>query len=161
MNFGDIVRTLARTARADDVQAAIRHQYGKGATRWVAAEAGISPRTARRWMSDSPPRSRIPVLVGLLAANNVAAQRLRTARSISAGTVAVSYDDLDQGSRSIGDLDVDDAMADELAMAADALDEGDLAAAADAFSDAVIMGYSDGLQETLTVSEYDEGTYLA
>lgn len=44
--------------------------------------------------------------------------------------------------------------------AADAPDRGDLAAAADAFSDAVIGGYSHGLEDTLSV-RYEDGIRLA
>lgn len=52
-------------------------------------------------------------------------------------------------------------MAEDLLVASDALDRGDLASAADAFSDAVIGGYSHGLEDTLSVSDYPDGIQLA
>lgn len=160
MTFSDVVNELARTARVDHAQAAVRAAYGRQATRWVADQAGVSPRTARRWMSAAPPAGRARVIIGLVDAAAVAAQRLRTATSISVGTVAVTYDDRDEGSRVIGDLDVDGYMDAELDAAAAALEEGDMAAAADAFSNAVIGGYAAGLQDTLTVSDYGDGVAL-
>ena len=69
----------------------------------------------------------------------------------------VAYDDSDEGGRTIGDLEVDEWMADDLAAAADALDRGDLDAAAAAFSDAIVGGYSHGLEDTLSITDYSDG----
>lgn len=160
MNFREMIDSVVASARVQDVQAAIRAAEGRGATRWVAAQAGISQRTARRWLSNNPPRSRVTALIGLIDTTSIAAYRIRGAESISIGTVAVAYDDQDEGSRNIGDLDVDSDMANALAHAAEALESGDWAAAEDWFSDAVIMGYSPGLEETLDIADYFSGVHL-
>lgn len=67
----------------------------------------------------------------------------------SVGGVDVMYSDADDGTRNIGDVDVDwnDIMA---ALAVDDLD-----AAEEAFSRAVLDGYDPGLGDTLTVARYD------
>lgn len=161
MNFRQIVNDLVRTARIDHVQAAIRAEHGKGATRWIAERAGISQRTARRWMSSAPPPTRAGAIVALIAGEAIAAARIRTATHISVGAVAVEYDGADEGTRVIGELDVTGFMDNELDNCAAALEEGDWDAAADAFSDAVIAGYSEGLQDTLSVFDYQDGVSLS
>lgn len=147
-----------------EAQSILRQHLGAGASRWVADEAGIAPRTARRWLSSSAPRARhgaiIELALTLVGTLGAAAARLRglaaTGGSIDVGLVQVAYDTRDEGSRHIGSVVVDEWMADDLLAAADALDRGDLAAAADAFSDAVMAGYSHGLEDTLTVSEWGD-----
>jgi hypothetical protein len=161
MNFRELVTDLARGVNVRHAQAAIRAAYGKSATRWIAEQAGVSQRTARRWMSSAPPAGRTGVIVALVPREAATAQRIRHAAGISVGTVAVSYDERDEGSRFIGDLDVDTYMASELDAAADALEEGNWDAAADAFSNAVIAGYADGLQDTLSVWDYGDGVVLS
>lgn len=160
MNFSQVVTHTANRARVHHVQAAIRQQHGTGSTRWIAAETGVSQRTARRWMSTAAPVSRIPVIMELATREAIAAQRFRGATAIDVGAVAVEYDGEDQGDRNIGHLDVDDHTAAYLEQAAAALEEGDLAAAADAFSSAVIGGYSPGLEDTLSVSDYTSGVEI-
>ncbi|MGH3097935.1 MAG: hypothetical protein ACRDMV_18285 [Streptosporangiales bacterium] len=167
MDFRGVVRGLARGASVRDAQAVIRAQHGRAASRWLAAEAGVSTRTARRWLSAHPPGSRAPRILAAAQSASVAglaAQRLRGAAAegggIAVGVVAVSYDDDDQGDRDIGWLEINDAMARDLQASADALDAGNLAGAADAFSDAVIGGYGTGLQDTLSVSDYSDGVEL-
>jgi hypothetical protein len=161
MNFREVVTGLARTATVHHAQAAIRAEHGRHATRFIAEQAGVSPRTARRWMSSAPPAGRVTVIAALVPGEAVAAQRIRAASSVSVGTVDVAYDDDDQGPRTIGELDVDSYMASELDHAAAALEEGRWDAAEDAFSAAIIGGYSDGLQDTLSVADYRDGVTLA
>jgi hypothetical protein len=157
---------VARWGRltVSEAQSILRQQLGNGASRWVADEAGIAPRTARRWLSGSAPRARHSAIVDLALAvvgtQGAAAARLRglatNGGTINVGTVAVAYEDRDEGARHIGSVNVDEWMAEELMAAADALDREDLAAAADAFSSAVIAGYSHGLEDTLTVAEWGD-----
>lgn len=158
-----VVSSLGRiTVR--EAQSILRQQLGNGASRWVADEAGIAPRTARRWLSSSAPRSRhssiIELALSLVGQQGAAAARLRglaaTGGTISVGTVPVAYGSRGEGSRHIGAVMVDEWMADDLLATATALDRGDLAAAADAFSDAVIAGYSHGLEDTLAVAEWGD-----
>lgn len=165
MDFRGIVGVLGARLSVAQAQDIIRSVHGRGASGWVADTAGISRRTARRWLSSASPRARAGA-IGDLALQTVgtfgiAAARLRgMARgggTISVGRVAVAYDSDEQGDRTIGDVTVDEWMADDLEAAADALDNGDLEAAAGAFSDAVMGGYSHGLEDTLTISDYTSG----
>lgn len=147
-----------------EAQSILRQQLGNGASRWVAEEVGIAARTARRWLSTSAPRARhaaiVELALTLVGPQGAAAARLRGLATgggtISVGTVPVAYEDRDQGSRHIGQVTVDTWMADEILAAANALDRGDLATAADAFSNAVMAGYSHGLEDTLTVAEWGD-----
>jgi hypothetical protein len=164
VDFAGVARRLEASATVGHAQDIIRGVHGRHASRWLAEEAGISARTARRWLSGAPPRGRAGAILAaarsLTNTYGIAAARLRGLAAagghIHVGTVAVAYETQDEGSRTIGDLAVDEWMAEDLAAAADALDRGDLAAAADAFSDAIIGGYSHGLEDTLTVTEYGD-----
>lgn len=145
-----------------EAQSILRQQLGSGASRWVADEVGIAARTARRWLSASAPRARhgaiVELALSLVGTQGAAAARLRGLAAgggtISVGTVPVAYEDRDEGARHIGSVVVDTWMTDEILAAANALDRGDIAAAADAFSNAVMSGYSHGLEDTLTVAEW-------
>jgi hypothetical protein len=159
VTFAEIVRTLARRAGVPEAQAAIRAVHGTGATRWVAEQAGIAARTARRWMSVTPPPARRQAVVDLALRwlpNHVAARVLRGAGdTVAVGTVRVAYDGADQGLRSVGEVDVD------LAPVADALESGDVEHAEQALSDTVMEGYEPGLSDTLQVVDYVDGLTVA
>lgn len=157
MNFDGVLTSIASRARVHHAQAAIRQQHGTGSARWVAATEGLSERSGRRWMSATPPPRRTTAIIELVTREALVAQRLRRTTGIDAGTVTVEYDGRDEGTRYIGYLDVNDYMAGYLEQAAEALEEGDLDAAEDAFSNAVIGGYSPGLEDTLKVTEYVDG----
>lgn len=164
MDFQGVARRLEATATVGHAQDIIRGAHGRNASRWLAAEVGIHQRTAQRWLSGRAPRGRagaiLAVAQSLTNTYGIAAARLRGLATaggfISVGTVAVAYDDDDEGNRTIGDLQVDEWMADDLAAAADALDRGDLKVAADAFSAAIVGGYSHGLEEALHVTDYND-----
>jgi hypothetical protein len=158
-------------------QAIIRAVHSRHASAWLADEADISRRTARRWLSSQAPRSRGPAIIAaaraVIASNGAAAIRavltpdgfvaaiiralIAAGGSITVGRVEVAYDGQDEGDRMIGSVDVDEWMAGDLAAAADALDAGDLQGAADAFSDAIIGGYDHGLEDTLSITDYPDG----
>jgi hypothetical protein len=157
MQFTEIIDSIARTASITYAQEAIRAEHGKGASRWLAQEAGISQRTARRWLSTSLPRSRTDVVARLANRLHIAARRLRAAESVDFGAVAVVYDGQHEGTRHIGPVAVDDALARDLGTVAGYLETGSLAAAADAMSGAALAAYSPGLEDTLAVEEYDHG----
>jgi hypothetical protein len=161
MQFIDVVRSLATSATVPHAQAAIRAEHGKRAARWLAGQAGISRRTARRWLSSAFPASRAAQIIGAASTLGLAAQRFRTATAIDVGTVSVDYDDDNQGNRRIGENDVDDEMAGYLHSAANDLENGNLEAAAEAFSNAIVNGYESGLEETLTISDYSSGIAFA
>ncbi|PRY28583.1 hypothetical protein [Umezawaea tangerina] len=157
MQFTEVVDTLALNAHITHAQQAIRAEHGTGASRWLAQQAGISQRTARRWLSAELPRSRTDIVARLANRLFTAAQRLRTAQSIDFGAVAVTYDGHHEGTRHIGPVTVDPALARDLATVATHLETGSLPAAADALSTAALTAYSPGLEDTLAVDQYDHG----
>jgi hypothetical protein len=152
-----LVRQIASLATVDDAHAALRILLGAGATRWLADEHGISRRTARRWMSADPPASRVPLILGSVSTNMLAAQVLRRAQFIDPGTVEVRYDDKPQGSRTPPNIRVSGDVATLLHQAANALEADNLPLAEKCLSDAIMHGYQPGLEETLTISDYESG----
>ncbi|MDT8916222.1 hypothetical protein [Amycolatopsis sp. PS_44_ISF1] len=153
--IASVVQHIAQGARVDHAQAAIRTVHGKHASRWLAAQAGISPRTARRWLSSAAPTGRTRAILDAAAtaggATGLAAQRLRTAETIDVGTVAVSYDGDDEGNRRVGEITVEGDVANYLITTARDLEAHNLEGAADAFSNAIMSGYDPGLEDTLQV----------
>lgn len=164
MRFGEVVQSIATTARAQYAQEAIRAVYGRHASRWLAEQAGISPRTARRWLSGSYPRGRASRIVeaarDAAGPRGVAAQRLARASAIDVGTVEVEYDGISQGWRDIGVVNIGKDGFGYVATCCADLQEGNTEAAAEAFSNAVISGYEIGLEDTLSVSDYSDGVQL-
>lgn len=174
MEFSEVVASLARGAGVVHAQAAIRGAYGRGASRWLAQEQGISPRTARRWLSGNYPRGRARAITDAasgLGAGPIAAQRIAQASNIIVGKVRVAYRGAsqqresrfaarDEGSRRIGRVRIRSATAEHLSDAMQELLSGKIEHAAEAFSDAVIAGYEDGLEETLSISDYSDGIEL-
>nr|WP_012476924.1 hypothetical protein [Streptomyces sp. 44030]ABC67356.1 putative DNA-binding protein [Streptomyces sp. 44030] len=151
MNFSDIVTDLAQRAKIEDAQRAIRVAHGTGASRWVAEEAGISARTARRWLGSSPPAARAAVISALAARLIVAAQVMRRSTgTVNVGTVSVSYDEDDQGSRYIGEVEID------LDPIAGALEEQEEGYAGELFSTAVMEAYQPGLSDVLDIDAYTD-----
>lgn len=151
MNFGQIVADLVAVAEVEDAQRAIRVAHGSGASRWVAAEANIVERTGRRWLSSNPPASRIPVIVALADELIVAAQVMRrSSGTLDVGRVSVSYDGHDQGTRDVGEVEID------LEPIADALEDRDEGYAEELFSNAVMDAYQSGLSDALTVENYGD-----
>ncbi|HEY3482240.1 MAG TPA: hypothetical protein VGL02_25375 [Streptomyces sp.] len=157
--FASVVQHIAEGARVGHAQAAIRTVHGKHASRWLAEQAGISPRTARRWLSSASPTSRARAILDAAAAaggaTGLAAQRLRTAETIDVGTVVVSYDGEPEGSRRIGEIAVEGDVANYLSTAARDLEAHNLEGAGEAFSNAIMSGYDPGLEDTLQVEEVE------
>lgn len=151
MKFRDLVGKLAARAAVEQAQAAIRALHGKSASRWVADEAGVSPRTARRWLSATPPAGRVAAIIALAPTYQAAAQVLRASDgTVSAGSVEVAYDEEYEGGRFIGDVNID------VGPIADALENGSIEFAEAAFSAAVLEEYGPGLGETLTIDNYGD-----
>jgi hypothetical protein len=158
MNFPEIVDDVAKHFTGDVLvaQTAIRVQQGTGAARWLAGKAGISDRQARRWMSSTPPTSRVSAIIRHAPSNLVAAHIFRIASSIDVGVITVEYDDDDQGTRGpIGTIQVDSEVGGFLAQSASALEVGQLEVAAEDFSNAIVNGYDPGLEVTLEVVDVD------
>lgn len=157
--FAQFMQRIAAGIHPTHAQAALRAVHGRGASRWLADYAGISPRTARRWLSDAYPRGRAAAITEAARAASVpaaAAARIRTAEQILIdGPVEVYYVGEPQGQRNIGDLTVTPAMAAYLDRCATDLESGKLEAAAEAFSNAVMNGYEVGLENTLAIEDFD------
>jgi hypothetical protein len=151
--------TLRRLGGGDNWQAAmgfLRREHGKGTSRWLANQFGVSMRTAQKYLAGTQsPVYRKPDRATKIAAL-AASSRLRAARRIHVGRVSVEYDGKAAGGRRIDTMQVDDDMRAGLASVADLLDAGDLDAAGGALSDAVLNGYGD-LGETLDVTDFIDG----
>jgi hypothetical protein len=155
-DFEQVMEGLARTAPVQAAQNALRQSLGKGASRWVAQEAGLSQRQAQRWLSANYPRSRAGQIMELVALSMIVAHILRIATRVNPGQVGVYYkgNGRDEKTRNIDGFTPSTQVRVYLNRAADDLVRDDLEAAADAFSDAVICGYEEGLEDTLGVSDY-------
>jgi hypothetical protein len=155
-DFEQVMDGLARTAPVQAAQNALRQSLGKGASRWVAEEAGLSQRQAQRWLSANYPRSRASQIMELVAASTIAAHVLRIATRVNPGQVGVYYKGTgrDEKTRNIDAFVVGTQVRVYLERAADDLVREDLEAAADAFSDAIVCGYEEGLEDTLGISDY-------
>lgn len=98
MKFEKAIRGVAGDIALEEAKAAIREAHGKRATRWLADQAGISMRSAQRWMSDTP-ASRASTLIRL-AQGAVIAQRMKNATHVTVGEVRVRYGGTrDEGTR--------------------------------------------------------------
>lgn len=157
MNFDEAIQGVAASATVTHAQAAIRREHGRASTSWVAEQAGISPRTARRWMSAAAPPARHRTILNMAGAGAAAAQTIRAARTISVGRVRVRYDDTDAGTRTPPELTVAEM---SLEPFYDALAAGDYEVADRLFSDAVLDAYGAGLDDILTIAEFDTGLAL-
>ena len=162
-----------------EAQAAIRDTHGRGASKWLAANAGIAQRTARRWLGSSPPAARRDQITALGARNATPATRraaaaradtsTRTAVAdrilpssrraaatlrgtqgrVSPGRTSVSYDGEPEGDRNIWTVDID------IQPVIDNLEADNSDAAADAFQDEILEAYGAGLSENLEISDFD------
>lgn len=162
MQFTEVLQSIATRASVANAQQAIRATHGRGASRWLADTAGISRRTARRWLSGAYPRGRRAEIVAAardLGAGALAAPAIAAASKIDVGQVRVFYraNGRDEGTRHIGSVTPGHGYSEQCAAA---LIAGSGADAEEAFSDAVISGYEDGLEETLSISDYQDGVAL-
>lgn len=161
MEFRDLIAELGRTRDTGIALAAIRAEHGRGASRWIAETFGVHRRTAQKYLKGdlNPGRAgsarRAAIIAGASPAF-IAAQRLRRARRLIVGDVKVRYGERDEGSRTIGNLDVDDELAEKLTETADLLEEGDLEGAEDALSTGILDSYG-GLGDTLQIYDYENG----
>lgn len=162
-DFEEVVDGLARTAPVQAAQNALRQAHGKGTSRWVAGEIGLSQRQAQRWLSADYPRSRAGQIMELVAATTIVAHVLRIATRVNPGQVGVYYKGTgrDEKTRNIDGFTPSAQVRVYLDRAADDLVRDDLDAAADAFSDAVICGYEEGLEDTLGVADYVDEVEIA
>lgn len=148
MDFRSAMQALGRPLNWREALSAIRAEHGKGTSRFLAGELGVSMRTAQRWQAGAQVPStrdnRQGALSGVAKRDYVAAQALRRASTVTVGHVKVDSRSSGQpdGSRPVGTLLVDPLMRAELANVANLLENGQHEAAGDALSDALLGGYS-------------------
>lgn len=144
----------------------LRAEMGKGASKYIAGAAGVSQRTAERWIAKaegrasqaSTPKPMAQVNVVEQAKRYAAAKKLRAAQVVHAGRVEVAYadDGRNEGGRNVGGLPVTGTLQTAMGAAADAVERGDYAAASELLDAGVMDAY--GVPEgTLEVSDYLDG----
>jgi hypothetical protein len=157
----ETVTGWARLAELRHAQRALRDLLGGRATAWLGEQAGIQPRTARRWMSPACPPSRADTVMSLAvdriitvhgapsAADPVlAGYVVDEATAVDPGTIELGYDGDSEGPRTPGEHEV------YLGEVADHLKDNDLARAAEAFSQELLNAYGAGLGESLEIITY-------
>jgi len=154
---------------AKDAAAAIKRVHGRGASRWLAQQAGISQRQAQRRLSGQAAsgRGRGPQVEDLAEPEALSAEALMSATAIDAGHVDVTYNGKSQGTRKVGLVNIDGALKGELTEVANMLMDGDDAGAEQALSDALLGAYTartggdrDQLKGTLNVSSFRTGFHI-
>lgn len=147
MKFTEALGKLRPSELAEAMQA-YRAEFGRGARRQLAADHGVTPDTAGRWLAGKQaPSSRAgrrdQVLDGA-PSNQVAAQRMRTAQGIAVGTVQVHDRSAgtSAGRRNVGVLPMTAALQQQLAAIADLVENGQYSEADSLMGDAILQGYS-------------------
>jgi len=154
MRSGDVFRTLGSGADLRSVLDSFRARYGRGASRQIARQFGVSQRTAQRALkgdTKNPKFAATDKFSGQRAAN-----ALRDVHVAHAGRVSVKYtaEDRDEGDRNIGDRQFGPEDLDE---AVSWLEEGEWDKAGDAFDKALLNQYGGGTGQALTIDDYTEG----
>jgi hypothetical protein len=146
---------LGQAGELGDVLDGFRERYGRHASREAAREFGVSQRTVQRAMRGD---THAPKFTGTDQYRNAtAANRIRSASSVSAGRVSVVYDGRDEGDRTLPDLDMTGDFRDALEHMADLVEQGEYEAAEEALSEALLNGYEDGLGENLDITDFIDG----
>lgn len=161
MKFPAEMDKLQEQASVGEAQQAIRAVHGRAASRWVAAEEGVSRRTAQRWLSADPPASRGETIRDLAVrsrAGVLAATRIKNSTRIFVGKMVLLYDgDRDGGPRGPrSDLAIDDLGLESRGFF-DALAAGDFDVAEGLFGEAVLEAYGPGMSEKFTVGDFVDG----
>lgn len=164
MQFRQAAEQLALHAGVGWAQQAIRAAHGRHAARWLADQAGIAPRTARRWLSNKSPRGRAEDIRQAAregGLHGIAAVLFGAANAADLGfAVEVNYFGQPQGTRGIGYVEFRRSYEQrQIVQCAEDLARADWAGAADAFGNAVLSAYG-GLQDTLTITDYPYGITL-
>lgn len=150
IEFGELMTRVGTPGNWREAIADVRAEHGRGARRWLAAEFGVHPDTAGRWLSGKQaPGGRAGTrkardlqarIVGAVAPHRAAARYIRTATRLDIGEIdldASSYG----GTRNVGGFDVTPRMRDQLDRVADALERGNTQDAAGRFGDLVLDAY--------------------
>lgn len=166
--ISDAIRGASTPRDWRDAASAIKRAHGKGASRWLAEQCGISQRQAQRRLSGQATsgRGRGPQLADMATPEQLSADALATASGIDAGHVEVTYNGKSQGVRKIGLVHAD-ALGGELDRAASLMADGDEAGAESVISQALLGAYSqshgggwDQLQGTLSISGFRTGFHI-
>lgn len=154
----DTLQGLAGRPSVQDSLGGFREQYGRHASREIAARYGVSQRTAQRALrgeTRAPKFTESPQYQAdqSAAAGRRAAAAVRGISTVHAGHVSVEYDGRDEGIRDIGDVFLSPADLDEIA---GYLENEDWDQAGDAL-DAAILDQYGGLGSALTIEDFRDG----
>ncbi|WP_226360970.1 hypothetical protein [Pseudonocardia sp. ICBG1142] len=152
-NARTILQSLGRAANPREAIESLTAEHGRGTTRWVAEQLGVSMRTVQRWRKGTQSPRDTGQVTGLANEQRVRINALRNAQTTSVGRVSVysrSSGTLD-GGRDVGTVGVD------FNIAADLMEQGaseeEIQAA---ISDAVMDGYGgNGFGDVLTIDDYE------
>lgn len=152
MNGRSVFRSLGRAVDAREAIESLVAEHGRGTTRWIAEQLGVSQRTVQRWRKGTQSPRNTAGVARLADPNRVRVNALRNARAVSVGSVSVfsrSSGALD-GSRNVGMVGAD------FNVAADLLEQGASEEEVQAaISDAVMDGYGgNGFGEVLGIDDY-------
>jgi hypothetical protein len=160
MDWGAAVRVVGELfgKQANARLAGVTGKTHKSAERWTAkATDKINPKTGLPSQSatpDAPTQVKIVEYVQRL----LAAQKVRDSPTAHCGKVTVRYPDTgaDEGTRDIGDVNLDQ---EDLDAIADEIENGDLDAAAELLDQAVLDDY--GVPEgVLEIEDYENGFWM-
>lgn len=162
MRFIDAMSQLGEQLTAEEVMDAVREEHGRGSSRWLSEQLGISQRQARRYLSGQvrrPPATRASDIRSQIPTGRRAARRLRDLRTILAPRVPVisKSSGNPDGTRRIGTVAVTAELREALDEAARLLEEGDAAGAEDAFSTGLLNAYGGrggGVGQYLSIEDY-------
>lgn len=148
---------------------AVRTEHGRGASRWLASRAGVSQRTAQRWMAGTqkPGKAAHQAVQQIRHGQQrrAAGERLRQITTVDVGEVAVDAGTGDDASpdgyrKPSGRLDIGSAMD----LIAATYERGDDSEAERLFGVAVIAAYGgeeptddSGLASVLHITDYRDG----
>lgn len=140
MNIDDIYSDISHPVTPQEAAQSYRATHGRGASRHIAVEFGVSQRTAQRWLAGTQrPRNAEPLMAAAARDNapQVRANVFRNASGVNVGTVQVLEKSPGKRSaRNVGTVFCD------LSSVADALDAGaSQQQAADMISDIVMAAY--------------------
>lgn len=152
-NGRSVLRSLGRAMNPREAIESLVAEHGRGTTRWIAEQLGVSRRTVQRWRKGTQTPRNVGRVTALADQRQVRVNTMRNAQAVSVGSVSVyskSSGALD-GSRNIGTVGVD------FNFAADLLEDGAPEEEVEAaMSDAVMDAYGgDGFGDVLGADEYD------
>ncbi len=145
-----------------------REALSNRTSKWVADKFGVSRRTAQRWKKGTQqPSDRLSRKGKVMDSadaetrRKVAADALRGAQAVDAGTVRVRYPGGrgDQTKRKVGVVPLDEQARERMQEAADALERGDVERAEGLVSDAV-LNTNGRHYGPLQIDDYPPGFHL-